>query len=312
MAIQSPAERLFTLTCCLMAAPRIGLSKQDIFASVPGYREIESEDALERMFDRDKGTLREVGVQLEIVSFDQLEDTDGHRYRIAQGGFNWPEDLSLTPAQLGLIELAARAWNNQQFAQSARSGLGRLKSRGMVQVERQLSFITPRILAKHKSFEPLAAAISDQQMVLFEYRKPDHQASLREVSPLKLRLIQGEWVLLAREGSELKNFLLRRIISQVKLSGARFEMASEAEISSAESDLTQFTLSNIAQLELVPESEAFWHFGGQETSVEVAFMDESLFAEDLLEFGPDVKVISPTSLAERVSAALRKAADRHA
>jgi len=29
---QSAAERLFTLTCCLMAAPVIGLSKRDIFA----------------------------------------------------------------------------------------------------------------------------------------------------------------------------------------------------------------------------------------------------------------------------------------
>lgn len=312
MAVQSPAERLFTLTCCLMAAPRIGLSKQDIFAAVPGYSEIDSPDALERMFDRDKGSLRELGVQLEILGFDQLEDTDGHRYRIAQGGFAWPSDLELTPAQLGLIELAGRAWNNQQFAQSARTGLARLKSRGMVQVERQLGFISPRILAKHKSFEPLAAAVADQQMVLFEYRKPDAAASLREVEPLKLRLLQGEWVLLAREGKEIKNFLLRRIISQVKLSGARFEPATEAEITAAEQDLVEFTGTNRAKLELIEDSEAYWHFGGTGTEVEISYMDEALLAEDLLEFGPDIRVLSPDSLSRRLTEALKRVVTLHA
>lgn len=312
MATQSPAERLFTLTCCLMAAPRIGLSKQDIFDSVAGYREAEPGEALERLFDRDKTALRELGVQLEIVSFDQLEDTDSHRYRVAPGGFSWPADLNLTPTQLGLIELAGRAWNNQQYAQAARSGLGRLKSRGMVQVERQLGFLSPRILARHKSFEPLAAAAADSMVVLFEYRKPDQQSSLREVSPLKLRLIEGEWVLLAAEGKEIKNFLLRRIVSQVKLTGAKFDPPSDAAIAAAEQDLIDFTNSQIAQLEIVEDSEAFWHFGGELSTINVSYMDEALLAEDLLEFGSDVKVISPKSLADRISAALSRVVGLHA
>lgn len=312
MAAQSPAERLFTLTCCLMAAPRIGLSKQDIFDAVAGYRDAEPGEALERQFDRDKTMLRELGVQLEIVSFDQLDDTDSHRYRVAPGAFSWPADLQLTPTQLGLIELAGRAWNNQQYAQAARSGLGRLKSRGMVQMERQLGFLSPRILARHKSFEPLAAAAADCLVVQFEYRKPDQQSSLREVSPLKLRLIEGEWVLLAAEGSEIKNFLLRRIVSQVKLTGAKFDPPGEAGVLAGEQDLVEFTNSQLAQLEIVADSEAFWHFGGRDTSVKINYMDEALLAEDLLEFGGDVKVISPDSLAERITNSLRRVMSLHA
>ena len=47
MAKQSPAQRLFTLTCCLLAAPRLGLSKQEIYDSVQAYAD-SSDEARER------------------------------------------------------------------------------------------------------------------------------------------------------------------------------------------------------------------------------------------------------------------------
>ena len=312
MANQSPAERLFTLTCCLLAAPVVGLSKQDIFASVLGYQGVESTDALEKLFDRDKKALRSLGVQLEVVSFDAFEDAENQRYRLAKGDFTWPNELELTPAQLGILELAGRAWNNQQFAQSARSGIGRLKSRGMVEVDRQLSFIAPRILARHAAIEPLTNAIENQEMVIFEYRKPDGSRRLRELAPLKLRLIQGEWVLLAKEATEIKNFLVRRIISKVKNTGAGFASVAKEEVDAAEADLIDFTNSQVARLTTAADSEAFWHFGGENTEVELNYMDEALLAEDLLEFGSEVTVISPASLANRIEQALEQVVISHA
>ncbi|MEY5023549.1 MAG: hypothetical protein RL569_462, partial [Actinomycetota bacterium] len=48
MLKQTPAERLFTLTCCLVAAPRIGVSKQQLLLSVPGYQEASSKDAVDK------------------------------------------------------------------------------------------------------------------------------------------------------------------------------------------------------------------------------------------------------------------------
>ena len=312
MASQSPAERLFTLTCCLLAAPVVGLSKQDIFASVLGYQDIDSTEALEKLFDRDKKSLRSLGVQLEVVSFDAFEEAENQRYRLAKGEFAWPKDLVLTPGQLGILELAARAWNNQQFAQSARSGIGRLKSRGMVEVDRQLSFIAPRILAKHAAIEPLTSAIEDRFMVIFEYRKSDGIQSLREVAPLKLRLIQGEWVLLAQESGAIKNFLIRRIISRVRPTSNKFGDISPELIAAAEADLVDHTNSQVAKLELAPDSEAFWHFGGEHSQIEINYMDEALLAEDLLEFGAEVFVVAPTSLRDRINLALQRVVSDHA
>ena len=49
-----------------------------------------------------------------------------------------------------------------------------------------------------------------------------------------------------------------------------------------------------------PESEAWWHFGADSERVELHFMDEALLAEDLMEFGSELRVIGPQSLVDRI------------
>jgi proteasome accessory factor B len=312
MSKQSPAQRLFTLTCCLLAAPRLGLSKQDIFESVQAYADSSSE-AREKMFERDKTSLREMGVALEVIEIEAFDEAKAHRYLIARGSFDWPKDLNLTPTQFQLLELAARAWNNKLMAPSAQSGLTRLKALGIVPNNRELAVFTPRLIAKHQSFEPLAIAIADQQRVRFSYRKPDAEPSTRELDPQRLRFIEGQWVLLALENGELKNFLLRRIVSEVSLTKESATQASDHDILSAETDLRAFIDSQRAVIELQPESEAWWHFGAPESfEIQLHFMDEALLAEDLMEFGGEIRVLEPNSLASRIERGIRKVVSDHA
>ncbi len=310
---QSAAERLFTLTCCLMAAPVIGLSKRDIFASVSSYAQQASEMAKEKMFDRDKTALRDMGVALEVLDSLSFEEGDTARYRIARGSFSWPKDFVINAEHLALLELAAKAWNNQLLSKSAHSGLTRLKSLGVMQTSRELSIFTPRLLAQHDSFAPLADAIANSNMVAFEYRKPDSEQTVREVSPLKLRFIEGQWVLLAKQGTQIKNFLLRRIISKVTPLDNASKPVSDEEVALAEAELADFVSNNKAVLEVEPDTEAWWHFGGPEGSqVEIHFMDEALLAEDLMEFGSEVRVLSPESLATRIRSGLERVVQVHA
>lgn len=307
MAGQSPAERLFTITCCLMAAPSSGLTKQALYQAVLGYQSAENNEARERMFERDKKDLRAAGVQLEAVQFDgEIE-----RYVIAKGTFDWPKDFKLTPEQLGLVEIAAKAWNTKQFAQSARTALARLKSLGYVDVSRELNYISPRLVVKHKAFLPLAEAIDESKTVTFDYRVPGEEAKTREVNPLRLRLIEGEWVLLAERGPEIRNYLLRRIVSRVKNTGISFAPVSQEVISKAEEDLVQFTKSNKAVLEVLEGTEAWWHFG-EKSKVELQFMDEELLAEDLLEFGAEITVLEPESLVNKLKQKLQRVVSQHA
>ncbi len=310
---QSPAERLFNLTCCLLTSPIQGLSKRDLFNAVSSYASAKNDVARDQMFERDKDLLRNAGVQVEVLFNDFFEDINASRYRIAPGSFDWPIDLSLNPTQLQLLELAAKAWNNQLMSASARSGITRLRSLGLVTQSENLGFFSPKLLTRHSSFAPLAQAIDDNLAVRFEYQKLDGEKSIRLLEPLKLRMIEGQWVLLASEAGVMKNFLLRRISSLVDPTKDVFIPASAQDIALAEEDLAVFARSNLAVIEVLKESEAWWHFGAPEQSIiELHFMDEGLIAQDLMEFGAQLKVLSPKSLAERIAQGFRKVVDSHA
>ena len=65
-----PEERLVNLVVALMATEQ-GLTKDTILTSVAGYREQTearaSKDALEKMFERDKESLRGLGIPIETI-----------------------------------------------------------------------------------------------------------------------------------------------------------------------------------------------------------------------------------------------------
>ena len=154
----------------------------------------------------------------------------------------------------------------------AQSGLTRMRSLGVVSSSKELSFFTPRLIAKHQAFEPLAIAIAEQKQVSFDYRKPDGELSKRSLSPAKLRYLSGQWVLLASEKGVLKNFLLRRIVSEVRALVEPAEPISAEEIAAAEQDLLELIESQVARLQLVPDSEAHWHFGAEGEQIEIHYM----------------------------------------
>jgi len=87
-------ERLLNLVICLLATSRY-LTKAQIRRSVPQYADCESDDAFERMFERDKDELREMGVPLETGSLHPWPD-DEFGYRIDRNRYALPE-VSFAP-----------------------------------------------------------------------------------------------------------------------------------------------------------------------------------------------------------------------
>lgn len=310
---QTPAERLFTLTCCLVAAPRLGISKQQLLLAVPGYQDGSSQEALDKMFERDKAALRKAGVALEVIDGEGSDNPDDTKYRIVPGSFDWPEDLVLNTQKLQLLELAGRAWNHQAMRASARAAITRLKALGYVQKTQDLEIFSPRILAKHASFSPLAEAISDRLLVSFDYQKPGSQPTSRELQPIKLRFLEGQWVLLAMEAAEVKNFLLRRITSRVELKDTIGPLISQELIALAESSLAEFVMTQRVSLQLEPDSEAWWHYGAPaDHHVSFHFMDKELLVEDLLELASGLRVLEPSAVSEMLAERLEAVAVMHA
>ena len=75
----SRTERLLNLVICLLAATRY-VSKEQIRQAVPQYAQCATDEAFERMFERDKDDLREMGIPLETGSNDVFFDDEiGYR-----------------------------------------------------------------------------------------------------------------------------------------------------------------------------------------------------------------------------------------
>jgi proteasome accessory factor B len=310
---QSPAERLFTLTCYLLSTEIKGLSKQDIFRAVPGYQDAKSQEAVDRLFERDKSSLKDAGIQLEVINNFGFEDGDHARYRIAKESFQWPKDLKLDGAKLQLLELAAKSWNNQVLEGSAQSGLTRLKSLGLVASNTDLTPFTPRLLTRHAAFAPLARAIDQGHQVAFRYQKPDGSLSDRIVAPQSLRQIEGQWVLLAIHEGQTKNFLLRRIVSDISALEVESKRLSASELQQVEQELNDFVRGNLAVIKVTSDTEAQLALNPDADGLaKINYMDEALLAEDLLEFGSDVEVLEPESLRRRIRTSLKAVIKQHA
>lgn len=81
MAI-AKAERLMNLALCLLGTRR-PLSKRELRGSIEAYLEAGSDDAFNRMFERDKDDLRELGLIIETV-----ENLDGETGYLARRDSN--------------------------------------------------------------------------------------------------------------------------------------------------------------------------------------------------------------------------------
>ena len=312
MGKQSPAERLFTLTCCLVAAQSYGVSKRQLLESVAGYAENKTKDARDRMFERDKDLLRIMGVRLEVIDGEGSDDPEATRYRLAKDSFQWPTDFELNAKHMQLLELAAKAWNHQSMSQVARSALTRMRAFGVAGGEETLQVVSPKLFAKDPNFTPIAEAIDGGVQISFEYQKPGEQPKSRTLTPVRMRFIAQQWVLLGSEKGELKNYLLRRIVSRVRVTELQASEVSVEEIAAAENSLEQHIQSQLALLELRQDSEAWFHFGAQQSVIEVSYMDRELFAEELIEFGADVKILGPNEFAEYVNSQLEQVVTNHA
>lgn len=315
------SERLFNLTCALLVAGN-GLSKAEIFANVQGYKESfdpnGDNSALNRMFERDKVALTEAGIAWRsFIPKEAMEDNQEYRYLIANEDFVWPKGVSLSSKQVALLNLAAQVWAKASVSADANRAIHRIRAMGERSDSNSLIGIAPRIRTHDPAFLPLSTAIESCSRVSFDYQKPgekDYQA--RNVEPWSLQNISGQWLLIGfdLDRDEPRNFLLRRIVSEVDIQDVDFEPPANGEIAKALSDLEEFKNSQVAKIRVKAQSAAWFHFDlnhGQ-TEFETNFMDLHLLAEELMEFVGEFEVISPEALKELVNLNLQAVIAAHA
>ncbi|TDC23456.1 WYL domain-containing protein [Streptomyces sp. 8K308] len=224
MAI-AKAERLMNLALCLLGSGR-PLSKRDLRSSIEAYLEVGSEDAFNRMFERDKDDLRELGMVIETV-----ESIDGEVGYVARRDRNQLPPVTLDAEEAAALGLAARVWQQARLAGAASGALQKLRAAGMPLAAEEgeaYGALEPRVPAGEAAFEPLMLACRDRRPVTFDYRKSNAaRAETRQVEPWALECWRGHWYLAGwdRDRGAERVFRLSRITGRVRSRSGAFTAA---------------------------------------------------------------------------------------
>lgn len=206
------SERLVNLTIALLATKR-WITKSEIFATIDGY-EGEAE-AKERMFERDKDDLRNLGIDIEVGTFDPLfEDEAGYRIRPENYRLNFDQ---LTSREFSLIAMATQSWRGAVLDSSALSALVKLKSLGVDSDLDAIGASAPTITASDSNLVTVIDAIAQRRSISFTYRGPELEDQNRALEPYGAGTRAGHWYVAGRDldRQELRLFRMDRIDSEV-------------------------------------------------------------------------------------------------
>ncbi|WP_433378848.1 helix-turn-helix transcriptional regulator [Streptosporangium sp. CA-115845] len=204
-------ERLLNLVICLLATRR-PLSAEHIRQAVPGY-DADNDEAFQRMFERDKNELREIGIPIEVHK-DPWEEDPG--YRIVRQAYELPE-ITLEPDEAAVVGLAAQVWQRASLAEAASGALLKLRAGG---VETDEAYgvlggaLELRVDTQDPAFPALWEAVRDRRAVRFAYRAAASQNVLtRTVEPWGVVSRRGRWYMVGhdRDRNAPRVFRLSRI-----------------------------------------------------------------------------------------------------
>ncbi|MFJ4847924.1 helix-turn-helix transcriptional regulator [Streptomyces sp. NPDC088733] len=330
MAI-AKAERLMNLALCLMNTRR-PVSKRELRASIEAYHEIGSDEAFNRMFERDKDDLRELGMVIETV-----ESIDGEIGYLARRDRNRLPEIALDAEEAAALSLAAKVWQQARLAEAASGALQKLRAAGVPFGDANSedaadaedgsrdpavsghSALEPRIPAPEPAFEPLMLATRDRRPVVFDYRKANAvRPEPRQVEPWALECWRGHWYLAGwdRDRGAVRVFRLSRITGRVRTRGGTFtaDVPDHVDVRAAVASWAGEGATATARIRLRRDSGYPLRARAVETLPVDADWDEVEIPYGhgldawLVEFGPDVVVLEPAELRADVVDRLRAVA----
>lgn len=175
-------ERLLNLLAALIDTER-PLRREEIHERVPGYPE--RDDSFRRQFERDKETLRQMGVPIAVEPLIAHSPEQGTGYRVHQRDYALA-DPGLTSEELTALHLAASSVRFLgEDAKGAISKLGGVPA-GEAEAASAAGVEVPGV----EHLEPCFAAIAGDRTLTFRYK-----GESRTVVPARLSFRSGRWYL---------------------------------------------------------------------------------------------------------------------
>lgn len=202
-------ERMLNLLFVLLNS-RTPLTREQIRERVPGYGD--SNEAFERMFERDKAALRDLAIPVETKPVDMFHD-DVLGYRIDRSDWLMPE-ISISAKERTYLALAASAWQNAQLSTAARQAVSSVDAR-----EQGAEISVPVSLAKgRRHITEILAAIANGKTVVFDYVGLNQSEVVkRTIDPWRALLHSGHWYLIGfdQDKGEVRTFRTDRIVGDL-------------------------------------------------------------------------------------------------
>lgn len=310
-------ERLVNLTIALLATKRY-LTKSEIFRTVDGYEG--SDDSKERMFERDKDDLRNLGIEIEVGSFDPLfEDESGYRIKPESYQFQLGE---VNAQEITLLSLAAEAWRGASLGSSALSALNKLHAIGVESDSELLLGLAPAFVMEDENLEIAISAITSRSALSFTYLNEDLEPQSRALEPYAVTSRYGHWYIFGRDldRDAVRIFRFDRISGVMKVQGkaASFEIPKDVDVRAAFSDSSDLRTAQIflrdgRGLNLRSRARSLndkktpqgWQ------KFEINYRDHQRFVEEVLWYGSDLVVDSPHELRDEVIALLNSGVNNY-
>ncbi|TWS19866.1 WYL domain-containing protein [Tsukamurella asaccharolytica] len=164
----SRIERLTNLVICLLYTQR-PLDRDYIRANVFGYDPNSDDEAFERMFERDKADLRELGVPIEVAPVSRINSAVGYRIALDEYALG---DIDLDPEEATAVAVASALWQSPELSAAAQSAVQKLRAGGM-DVDGPGAGVTPGIAPDRGAEGALLAmleGVDRRRQVTFEHR----------------------------------------------------------------------------------------------------------------------------------------------
>lgn len=307
-------ERLFNLTLALLGT-RNFLTKSQILNSVQGY-DGPSESA-DRMFERDKDDLRDLGIPIEVRQIDPLfEDEPG--YRIDRRRYQLPP-LTFSAREMALLSIAAQAWQQGALAGPAAEGLRKLVASGADPDPDLPMVMASAMRTQEPAFAVVWASVRESTALRFDYRRSGEAISReRQVDPWGLLARNGVWYLVARDhdNDQPRVFRLSRMES-VRTTGKSnaFRVPDGVDIWAHAYLLDPSRGEQVqARVKIEPGHAVALVRRGTHVADDIYLLeyhDDAAFASEIAPYSEFVTVLEPQSLRERVIALLSKAEANH-
>ena len=190
-------ERLINLTLALLATKKY-LTKSEIFSTVAGYTG--SPETMERMFERDKDELRELGIEIEVGGLDPLfEDDQG--YLIRSESFQLDSN-QFENEELLYLTMAVNLWHDSALQTNSKAALLKIQSLSGPIESNSVNLPVIRDTENSKTLATAFESVEKRFVLNFQYK-----GSERNVQPYGLYTQDGFWYLVANEADAIKSFI---------------------------------------------------------------------------------------------------------